>query len=262
MTLPDWSFPRLEELIESRGDEVILETGVACTCRKEDALAGILTQENTVANIGQINCQRCHGDGYIYRNARVVKGLVTSIQAAPNRRLLEGGYAQAGDAVFSPSLQEEPVGDFDKITFLKSDFVGDGQVILRNAANIGENKGKNLGVSVTEDRLWYQAECAVWCEDAKGVVYSQGTDFVLEDRMIRWIGNKPNNGAFYTIKYRAYLEWIAYNTPLARRDQGRTLGQKVPIRKKHIAFSSGNINLDTPSKRQEDQATFTTRVKL
>jgi hypothetical protein len=262
MTLPDWHFTSLEDLIQSRGDEVILETGVACTCRREDATAGLLSRENAPATLREIHCQRCTGEGFLYRNARVIKGLVTSIQSAPNRRLLEGGYGTVGDAVFSPSIIEAPLGDSDKITFLHASLVNDGQVIMRNAANYGDNKSKPLGVTNAEDRLWYNAECAIWCEDQKGVVYEQGTDFLLVDHTIKWIGNTPRDGLFYTLKYRAYLEWIVYNTPLFRIDGGNQLGQKVLIRKKHVAYHSGNIALDTPAKRQEDQENFTIRTRF
>jgi hypothetical protein len=261
MSLPDWDFAKLEELIESRGDDVILETGVACTCRREDALASGTLKDHQPAAVRRMTCNDCQGDGFIYRNARCIKGLITSIQAGPNRKLLEGGYAVAGDAVFSPSLHAGRIGDFDRITFTYSEFVGDGQIIMRNAAHSGENKDRRIGVAKNEDRLWYQADCAIWCEDDNHVLYVQNEDFVLEGKVIRWIGKKPNNGVFYTLKYTAFLEWIVYNTPLARIDQTRNLAQRVLIRKKHVAFHTGSF-ADTPVKRQEEQDRLTTRVKI
>jgi len=257
----DWDFPKLQELIDARGDEVIVETGVACTCRREDVLASMVERENQPSSIRQLYCIKCQGDGYIYRNARCIKGLITSIEAGPARKLLESGYAVQGDAIFSPSLDIDPLSDFDKITFLHDNTVGEGQVILRNAANLGENATRTTGVSRSEDRLWYQAACSYWCEDENGVVYSQDTDFILKDRLIRWIGNKPADGIFYTLKYSAYLEWIIYNTPLQRIDRDRSLGQRVLIRKKHVALSVGSP-ADTVEKRIEEQETLTTRVKI
>jgi len=260
-TLPDWDFGALEELIQSRGDEVILETGVACACRRDDAIASLTTKDNQPSTLRKMNCQSCSGDGFIYRNARCVKGLLTSVQAGPNRRLLEGGYSVPGDAVFSPSMTIGPIGDFDKITLTYADFVGDGQNIMRGAAQHNENTGKPLGLLPTEDRLWYQPAAAVWCEDDNNVVYTQGSDFTLQDHTIRWVGNQPAKGTFYTLKYTAYLEWIVYNTPLLRMDNNRSLAQRVMLRKKHVAFSTGS-RADTPAKRAEEQDRITTRAKI
>lgn len=261
MALPDWNFQVLEELIDARGDEVILETGVACTCRREDAIASMTTKENQPSTVRKMNCNECQGDGYLYRNARCVRGLVTSVEAGPNRKLLEGGYAVPGDAIFSPSLNAGRVSDFDRITFTHSVSVGDGQIIMRGAAQHNENQGLRIGVTVDEDRLYYMGDCAIWCEDATGGVYVQNADFVLEDKVIRWIGERPNKGTFYTLKYTAFLEWIVYNTPFTRIDNNRSLAQKVVLKKKHVAFSTGSF-ADTPAKRQEEQETFTTRAKI
>ncbi len=261
MPIGDWDFQKLEELIETRGDRVILETGVACTCRREDTVASMTTNENQPSTVRRINCTRCQGDGFLYRNARCVRGLITSIQAGPNRKLLEGGYAVVGDAVFSPSLNIGRIADFDRITFTKSESIGDGQVIMRGAAHHNENQDKNIGVAEDEDRLWYQGDCALWCEDENGVLYTQNEDYVLEDKIIRWIGKQPDKRTFYTLKYTAFLEWIVYNTPLSRVDNARSLGQKVLIRKKHVAFHTGS-QADTPVKRQEEQTRLTTRVKI
>jgi len=261
MTLPDWDFVVLEELVESRGDEVILETGVACVCRREDSAASMTTKDKQPTTLRKINCNECQGDGYIYRNARCVKGLITSIQAGPNRKLIEGGYAVAGDAVFSPSLSIGRIGDFDRITFTHSETIGDGQIIFRGAAQYNENQGLRTDLTVAEDRLYYLGDCAIWCEDENGVAYFQNADFVLEDKVIRWIGERPAIGIFYTLKYTAFLEWIVYNTPLERVDVGRSLAQKVVIRKKHVAFATGSF-ADTPAKRQTEQNSLTTRVKI
>jgi len=257
----DWDYAKLEELIQARGDDVIIETGIACSCRRNDSIASLTTKESQPTTLRELNCSICQGDGYIYRNGRCIKGLLTSVQAGPNRKLLEGGYAVIGDAVFSPSLKAGHIGDFDRITLTVSDSVGDGQNILRNAAYLYESATKDIGVEPNEDRLWYMADCALWCEDENGVVYTQNSDFILEDKLIRWLANKPDDGVFYTLKYTAYLEWIVYNTPLLRVDSGTSLAQKVLIRKKHVAFGSGS-KADTPAKRQAEEGTFTTRVKI
>lgn len=259
--LPDWDLNLLEELIQARGDDVILETGIACSCRRDDALAGLTTKENQPSTFRKINCTACQGDGFIYRNARCVRGLVTSVQGGPNRRLIEGGYAVPGDAVFSPSTCAGFVGDFDKVTFTYADSIGDGQVIMRGAATYGENADRLTHTQRDEDRLWYQAADALWCEDENQVVYTPNVDFVLEDKRITWIGAKPAVGVFYTLKYTAYLEWIVYNTPLLRMDNNRSLLQRVLLRKKHVAFTTGSP-ADTPAKRKDEQESLTIRAKI
>jgi len=153
------------------------------------------------------------------------------------------------------------IGDFDKITFTTPDFVGEGQVILRDGGNHNEVKGVRTGLAMNEDRLWYQAACAVHCEDENGVIYTPGSDFQFVDKVIRWVGNAPNSGTFYTLKYTAYLEWIAYNTPMARFDNARNLAQKVLLRKKHVAFHTGST-ADTAAKRKVEQDVLTTRSKI
>lgn len=257
----DWDFDKLEELIEARGDLVIVETGVACTCQKTDHLAGLSMDAFQPTTMEDIYCNICQGDGFIFRNARTVKGLVTSIQAGPNRKLIELGYAVAGDAVFSPSLRVGPLSDFDRVTFLYPDFVGAGQVIKRNAAGLSDLGNWRLDLNPNEDRLYYQAACALWCEDENNVVYQQEADFKLEDKVIKWVGNTPADGVFYTLKYNAYLEWIVYNTPHLRIDRNRSLAQRVLIRKKHVAFSNGSF-ADTPAKREAEQEAVTSQVTI
>lgn len=45
---------------------------------------------------------------------------------------------------------------------------------------------------------------------------------------------KPASGIRYTIKYMAFIEWIAYGPPTPRISHGRDFGAKVPLRKKHL----------------------------
>lgn len=257
----DWDFELLQELFDARGSSVIHETGVACTCRNEDAYAGMIEVDGAPASVRSLSCSKCQGDGYIYRNARIIRGLITAVQSGKNRQLIDAGYANPGDAIFSPDFEAGLISDFDKITFLAAVPLHEGQVILRNAANIKENKMLETDLTPDEDRLWYMADCALWCEDYNGVIYEQNVDFVLEDRKIRWMGNRPNDKVLYTLKYIGFPEWIVYNTPMARVDRDRSLAQKVVLQKKHVAFNTGSFN-DTPVKRQADQVIFTTRSKI
>lgn len=257
----DWDFGNLESLIQSRGDEVIHETGVSCPCRREDSYASTILHNNNPATQRKYGCEQCGGLGWLWRDAKVIKGLVTSIESGRNRQLLESGYSVPGDAVFSPSLDVGQVHDFDRITFMYAVPVGDGQVIMRNGANLEDNGMLSLGLATNEDRLWYEADCVIWCEDENGVVYQQDSDFKVEEKKIVWIGTSPADGIFYTLKYNAFLEWIIYSTPMTRFDRARTLGQRVLIRKVHVA-AQNEFEFDTAAKRQEQELSFTTRTTI
>ena len=258
----DWDMGRLEELIEARGEDVIVETAVACTCRGGGTDVSLIEREGTPASYRRFNCRKCQGDGWIYRNARIVLGLVTGVNPGRDKHLIEGGYATPGDSVMSPSLNTHPtLTDFDKVTFLFAEPVNEGEVKMRGAAHLEDNVHTDTDLTVDEDRLWYIATCSIWCEDEDGLVYVQDGDYVLEDRKIRWIGSQPAVGKLYTIKYMGYPEWIVYSQPFQRFDRNRNLGPRVILKKKHVAFQSGS-HADTPATRQEEQQTFTSKVKI
>jgi len=257
----DWDFALLEEVIQSRGDDVIHETGVSCPCRREDAYASTIIQDNKPATQRRLDCEQCGGVGWLWRDAKIVKGLVTSVEAGRNRQLLEMGYAVPGDATFSPSLNAGQLHDFDKITFLYAAPVGDGQIIMRNSANLEDNGLLKLGLEDNEDRLWYEAGCVFWCEDENGRVYQQNTDFTVSGKTLSWVGAKPSDGVFYTVKYNAYLEWIIYATPMTRFDRNRKLGQRVLLRKVHVAYQN-DFDFDTAAKRQAQEVSFTTKTTI
>lgn len=262
--MSDWSFENLESLIEDRGENVILETGISCpTCRAEDIYGSTILRDGVPATAqnGRIGCPVCYGLGWIYRNAREVRGLITSVQAGANKNLLEGGWAVPGDSVFSPSLGTCALSDFDRITICYPVSVGSGQTIVRNAANMEDNAALSSGLTPQEDRLWYRPSYAVWCEDMDGNVYTQGVDYEFDGKIIRWGATKPADGKVYALKYFAYLEWIIFATPMARFDNGRSLGQKVLLRKAHTAFINAHP-VDTVPKRVEQEASFTTKITL
>lgn len=257
----DWDFPKLESLIEDRGDIVIHETGIACTCRNDDAFGHFVNKNGQPVSSRRINCKLCQGDGLIFRNARVVKGLITSVNAGSGRRLMEDGYAVPGDCIFSPSMQIGIIGDFDRITMTTSTPISEGQVIVRNVARLGDNQTYEFNVDSDQDKLWYLPDSCIHCEDEDGTLYTQGTDFVFEDKTIRWVGNKPRDGKLYTIKYTAFLEWIAYASPFNRFDRNRSLAQRVLLKKKHTTNLTGST-ADTPEKRKEEEVVFTTKTVI
>jgi hypothetical protein len=257
----DWGWDRLEELIEARGERVTIETSVACTCRNGDLYASLILKDGKPANQRILDCPTCMGDSFLYRNARQISGLVTSLDPGRNRQLIEMGYAIPGDVVFSPSLRAGVVTDFDKVTFCFTSPVTDGQVIMRGSHTLENNAEYVTDLETNEDRLWYRPGCSIWCEDRDGVVYSQGADFVFEGKKLQWVGNMPDIGTLFTIKYTGYVEWVAYSTPFQRMDRDRSLGQRVMLRKKHITFTADSP-LDSPSNRAASEIAFTTRTSL
>lgn len=257
--LPDWNFSDLESLIEARGDDVIHERGVACPCRAEDAFGGMIEKDGRQATRRTIGCEQCDGNGWLWRDAKVIHGLVTSVNPA-NRSLVDVARSEPGDCVFSPSLNEAIISDYDKITFLYPSPVDDGQQIIRNSARLQDNKRLNLGLTDDEDKVWYLPAAAIWCEDENGNVYTQGSDFVFSQKKIVWIGRRPADGVLYTLKYTAYLEWICYTAPMNRFDNARNLGQRVGLKRVHVAFPN-DVN-DTPELRQQEELTFTSRSRL
>lgn len=237
-----------DNFIADLGSDMLHERAVACTCRGEDVFAGMV--EDGMARRTEPHCERCGGDGWLYRDPRVVRGLVTS---ARNRtQLIEAGVARPGDMLFSPPVRQQPgcagshlgsrLGMWDKLTASWPEPLDDGQSLVRAAAAIGHNAGLRSGVSVDEDRLWYEPARAIWCEDEDGETYTENADYELSGRVLRWIGaRRPRVRARYTLKYEAYLEWIVAEPPQERRHAGRALPQAAVLRKRHAAILTGDL---------------------
>lgn len=259
----DWDFPLLESLIQDRADEVIWETGLACPrCRREDTTASFNEKNPQEAvRIREVNCPNCHGYGFIYRNATRISGLLLQVNAG-NRQLIDIGVAMPGDCIFSPSLAECELQDMDKVTTCLTDVLNEGQTIQRGAAHLSTAQLRPTDLATNEDRLWYAGNgCVIWCEDSNNVVYAVDSDFQVIDNVVRWIGNKPADGIFYTIKYYYYPEWIVYASPLQRVDRGRSLGGRVVLRKKHAVYTTAT-SVATPAQRQAEQLGLTGRVSI
>jgi hypothetical protein len=254
------NFDLQRQLFEDRQDIVIHEIGLSChNCRNNDPYASTIEIDGRPNIIKSLACEVCSGNGYIYRNAKAVQGLVTSVHNQNNKDITDLGYATPGDAVFSPNFEAGSIGEQDRITFTNPTSV-DSQLIVRGAATMHENHELKTDLLMNEDRLWYLPESAVWCEDSNGVVYYQGSDFTFLNNKIVWTQG-PENGTIYTIKYRNYPEWVVYSGIMERYDRARNLGQKVLLKKKHVHFQNGS-QAASPEQRLEEQSVFNTVTKV
>lgn len=248
-------------LINNRGADMIHEIGVACPrCRASDVHANMLRDGQ--AQTRSPNCLNCGGDGWMFRNPSLVRGLASSIRQ--QRNVHDVGEAQPGDMQFSvgPGFfgcgeEQRRVTRDDKFTATWDQPLDEGQTIIRGAASLSDNSRLINNVNPDEDRLWYEPARSLWCEDENGETYTQGGDFVLgPGKVIKWVGKQPDVGTKYSLKYTAYFEWIVWAPPQERVDRNnRDLGPLVFLRKRHVAF----IN-DSPLITESDRVPISTRI--
>jgi len=251
----DWDFSSQEGLVSERGENLIHEVGMRCTCNNEDTYAGMMEKGGIVPRRrSTFGCTICRGDGYIYRNPNKITAIITSIRQSKDR--VEAGWAMPGDCVMS-LIPGYMVSGGDLVTFMNPMPLADGQVIVRGAGSADENSARKTGLKPEEDRLWYHAEKPIWCEDEDGKVYPNGTFRLDGSKIIHWLGGGPAVGKRYVLKYIAYHEWIAFTPPDVRFDRNRDLGSRVGLRKRHVAF----LNED-PSLRVGECMPFSDRYKV
>jgi hypothetical protein len=90
-----------------------------------------------------------------------------------------------------------------------------------------------------EDRLLYEPDYAIWCEDDDGP-YEEGEFELGPGRIVHWLTRQPNQGLRYSLKYAAFLEWIAFVPPQERRDGDQDLGSLFYLRRRHVALPNEN----------------------
>jgi len=243
----DFDFSHMRGQIEDRGETIIHEVGLRCTCNREDLFAGETEHGAHVARQRRkFGCNICGGYGYIYRKARRLTAIVTGIRQS--KAQLEAGWVVPGDATIS-IMPNIVVSAGDLITFTWSEPVADGQTLMRGAASMGDNQTRKTGLEEDEDRLWYDAESSIYCEDEDGREYSSESDFVLNgSKILRWTGSRPLKGKAYTIKYNAYHEWVVFMPPDIRRDRNRDLGTRVAVRKRHVALVNTSASVSASDK--------------
>lgn len=248
-------------LIADRGSKMIHEIALSCPkCRTSDTHANLV--RDGLFQTRSPNCPSCFGDGWLYRSPFVVTGLATSIRQQNN--IIDSGIAVPGDMQLSLSPNTfmrlgsvRMVSQYDKFTATWPQPLDGGQTIVRGAAHIDDNVRFVRNVSTDEDRLWYEPNAGIWCEDENGVSYEPSADFVLgPGRVVKWVGNRPVDGVKYVLKYTAFLEWLVFSPPQERVDRDNAdLGPLVFLRKRHIAA----VN-DSPFITDTDRVPLSKRV--
>lgn len=169
-------------------------------------------------------CLVCGGSGRAYTAPTTIKGLIAGINAS-DKALLQSGLAMPGDMTFSPELYPGiRIHDYDVIR-LRYGQAYEGDVIRRG-----------------EDTLFYLPATIRNVErhdpeTGTRTAYWQGIDFSLSGRLIVWAsGAGPAAGQSYSVAYDAYFDWVVYpGVTLARIARNISLGQRVLLRKRHLA---------------------------
>jgi hypothetical protein len=204
----------VDKFVREEGERVLHAIGMRCWCQGKD---------------GQLdpNCQAHDVTGSVYDEPVPIVGLFTDL--TQRKELAATGLFLRGDALFSP-LTTATISEGDKITLLKPLPYGAGDARIRGAGDY--------------DPLLYKAVSGIFCMDEDRVRYREGEDFKLNEKTIIWewagkVGKAPSIGCKFTIKYRAFIDWIAFFPPMERFSHGEDIGSKVMLRKLHIIAAQG-----------------------
>lgn len=181
---------------------------------------------NSPQSPGNINCAACGGLGILYPEKPLkVMALVSNIDQ--NLDLVQYGLMEYGDLVLSPMPGSIHLDDFDLVILPWS--IGTptySQTLMRSTT----------GDTDTADYRMMNVSGAWTVDPVTGTTtkYVPGQDFTYQGRTITWVGNQPQLGQLYSIRYDAQFEWVAFNPPTPRVAFGQDLGQRAILRKRHI----------------------------
>lgn len=201
----------IDRFTKTEGEVVLHEIGLPCFCIDQQ---------------GQLDptCRKHDWTGRVYREQKRITALVSGL--SNHKELIEAGIALPGDCVLSPQ-SEDVVSAGDKITFTWIEPYGEGEVLTR-------------GTSPREG-LRYAAVQSIMLSDEKGVFYKQDRDFRFVGKSIEWTwtgkpaeGKKPGTGVKYAVKYKGYLEYVAFDIPIERVSAGKDIGSRVLLRRLHL----------------------------
>lgn len=232
----DLNFEAVEGLIGDRGDPVIHEISVPCTCLT-------LGDDQGATGHANPNCPECRGRGYMYRDPVQIVGLLTGFGSSQSWVI--AGWVQPGDISFTPSTYAREISNFDRVT-LCHPYPVEGQVIVRGQHAAFSPRPSDLNAD--EDLLYWESgdEEAMWLEDEDKVRYYPG-QYELDGRRIKWIGGfGPPVGKKYAIRYRAFVEFLCWTGPTQIWDNKRDVGQRVMLRRAVVESNPGNNQIKPP----------------
>jgi hypothetical protein len=178
-------------------------------------------------------CKVCGGSGRVYGRMKRQKGLIGGI-TAQDKALLVAGIAMPGDLIFSPALGARTVlHDYDMVR-LAYGLPHDGDLLTRG-----------------NDRLLYLPTAIIAVERHNPFTglttsYLPGIHFTVSGRAITWAPDYgPAHGELYSVRYDALFDWVVYpGVTLPRIKRGHYLGQRVLLRKRHLAGIAALIPAD------------------
>lgn len=203
----------IDQFVMEEGEQVTHLIGLRCFCHGPDGQP-------------DPNCTEHEAGGWLYTAEHTITGLVTDI--SQNMELMETGVFMPGDCIFSP-LSDEKISEGDKIIFTWPLPYGQGDALVRGSS--------------ASDRIYYSAVKGMACIDENKTFYVNDVDYKMSGKTIIWdwagkVGRKPAAGKRYTVKYMAYIEWLAFVPPVTRISNGEDMGEKVMLRKKHLVEHS------------------------
>jgi len=215
----DFDFEGMEGFHGARSTPFVHEIGVPCPCM-------MLSPKEGAVGHSDPTCDRCSGFGYLWRGAAELRGIISNVSF--RKDLQDIGWVQQGDMFLSMGTHPRDISDFDRIT-IRIPVPVQPMVLVR-----GKKSTYSIRYDDTPDNsdvLEWEAgeEKAIWVEDEDGVYYEPAC-YVLKGRYIEWVAG-PAVGKKYTIKYKAYPEYICWATPTQNFDGMKLIGPSALMRK-------------------------------
>lgn len=183
------------------------------------------------ANRANPLCLVCSGTGTFYANPSYI---TAALSAASNTKILmDFGVALPGDIIMSlRPMDDVLIADRDQVKFTwETGESYEGELAKRGAAS--------------SDKLIYDAlslDAVTQSDPDWGTVTSflEITDYThaSQSDTLTWLsGRGPAQGSTYSVRYRPRFSYLCFTPPAERRERGTSLGQRVLLRRKHIALA-------------------------
>ena len=200
----------IDAFVRAEGEKVWHSIGTRCWCQGKNGQLDPLCKDHDVT-------------GSVYGPQQTIVGLFTDI--TQRKELIATGFFLPGDAVFSP-LSGYVVSEGDKITLTYPLPHGKGDALVRGMED--------------SETLLYAPVSPILVIDDQRRTYRFETDFLFTGKRIVWQpgGNRPDLGQQYVVKYKGYIDWIAFFPVMERFSHGKDIGQKVLLRKLHLLRGS------------------------